>query len=45
VAKVIHQNIQGSELVVIPSAAHIANLEQTAAFNRALVSFLDKHRA
>ncbi len=45
VAKVIHQNIAGSELVVIPSAAHIANLEQAAAFNRALVAFLDKHRA
>ncbi len=45
VAKVIHEKIAGSELVVIPSAAHIANLEQTAAFNRALLAFLDKHRA
>jgi 3-oxoadipate enol-lactonase len=45
VAKVIHREIAGSELVIIPSAAHIANLEQTAAFNRALVPFLDKHRA
>jgi 3-oxoadipate enol-lactonase len=45
VAKTIHREIAGSELVIIPSAAHIANLEQTAAFNRALVPFLDKHRA
>ncbi len=45
VARVIHEKIAGSELVVIPSAAHIANLEQTAAFNRTLVSFLDQHRA
>jgi 3-oxoadipate enol-lactonase len=45
VARVIHREIARSELVIIPSAAHIANLEQTAAFNRALVPFLDKHRA
>ena len=45
VARAIHAAIAGSELVVIPSAAHISNLEQTAAFNRTLVSFLDKHRA
>jgi 3-oxoadipate enol-lactonase len=45
VARVIHREIAGSELVVIPSAAHIANLEQTSAFNRALVTFLDRHRA
>jgi 3-oxoadipate enol-lactonase len=44
VARVIHQNIPGSELVIIPSAAHIANLEQPEAFNRALLSFLEKHR-
>jgi 3-oxoadipate enol-lactonase len=44
VARAIHAAIPGSELVVIPSAAHIANLEQPEAFNRALISFLDKHR-
>jgi 3-oxoadipate enol-lactonase len=44
VARAIHAAIPGSELVVIPSAAHIANLEQPAAFNKALLGFLDKHR-
>jgi len=44
VARAIHAAIPGSELVIIPSAAHISNLERPAAFNRALLSFLDKHR-
>jgi 3-oxoadipate enol-lactonase len=44
VARVIHAAIAGSELVIIPSAAHLSNLEQPAVFNRALLSFLDKHR-
>jgi 3-oxoadipate enol-lactonase len=44
VARAIHAAIPGSELVIIPSAAHISNLEQPAAFNRALLSFLDQHR-
>lgn len=35
--------IGGSELVVIPGAGHLSNLEQTAAFNAALARFLD-HR-
>jgi 3-oxoadipate enol-lactonase len=44
VARAIHAAIPGSELVEIPSAAHISNLEQTAVFNRALLAFLDQHR-
>ena len=41
-AQDIHQAIPGSELVVIDSAAHLSNLEQPEAFNRALAAFLDK---
>jgi 3-oxoadipate enol-lactonase len=33
-------NIPGAKLVVIPQAAHIANIEQAEAFNRALREFL-----
>jgi 3-oxoadipate enol-lactonase len=43
-AREIHENYPGSELVVIPSAAHLANVEQPGAFNAALADFLAKHR-
>lgn len=36
----IHEHIGGSELVVLPSSAHLCNLEQPEAFNEALLSFL-----
>ena len=39
-AETIHKAIPGSELVVVPSASHLSNLEQPDAFNRALVGFL-----
>lgn len=42
VAQQIHENLPGSELVVIPSAAHLVNVEQPTAFNRALLSFYDR---
>jgi 3-oxoadipate enol-lactonase len=41
-AQEIHENIPGSELVVIPSAAHLVNIEQPEEFNRALVRFYDR---
>jgi 3-oxoadipate enol-lactonase len=41
-AEEIHRAMPGSELVVIPSAAHLCNLEQPDAFNQALAAFLDK---
>jgi 3-oxoadipate enol-lactonase len=41
-AEDIHRALPGSELVVIPSAAHLSNLEQPEAFNQALGGFLDK---
>jgi 3-oxoadipate enol-lactonase len=43
-AREIHAALPGSELLVIPSASHLSNLEQPAAFNRALTTFLNKHR-
>jgi len=41
-AKVIHQNLAGSELKIIPSAAHLSNVEQTEVFNKAMIAFLDR---
>jgi len=43
-AREIHESYPGSELVIIPSAAHLANVEQPGAFNAALADFLAKHR-
>jgi pimeloyl-ACP methyl ester carboxylesterase len=43
VAKAMHQSIGGSELIVIPAAGHLSNLEQPEAFNAALARFLS-HR-
>jgi 3-oxoadipate enol-lactonase len=39
-AREIHDNLPGSKLVLIPQAAHLSNIEQPAAFNRALAEFL-----
>jgi 3-oxoadipate enol-lactonase len=39
-AKEIHENAPGSTLVILPSAAHISNIEQPAAFNQALEKLL-----
>jgi 3-oxoadipate enol-lactonase len=36
----IGENVPGAKLVMIPQAAHIANIEQAGAFNRALREFL-----
>jgi pimeloyl-ACP methyl ester carboxylesterase len=38
--QVINQQIAGSELVVIPDALHLSNVEQRDAFNTALCGFL-----
>ena len=35
----LHASIQGSELVMIPDAAHLSNVEQPALFNAALLPF------
>ena len=42
-AREIHDAAPGSELVIIPNASHLSNLEQPDAFNRALLAFLDRH--
>ena len=39
-AQEIHDNAPGSKLVVLPQAAHLANLEQPAGFTRAMEEFL-----
>jgi 3-oxoadipate enol-lactonase len=39
-SEAIHKAIADSELVVIPDASHLSNLEQPAAFNAALLKFL-----
>jgi 3-oxoadipate enol-lactonase len=41
-ATVIHRLIDGSQLVVLEDAAHLANIEQPQAFNQALRAFIDR---
>ena len=41
-AREIHDAKPGSELVIIPSAAHLSNIEQPQAFNAALLGFLER---
>ena len=43
-SELIHNRIAGSELRIIPDAAHFVNVEQAAAFNRALLTFLEAGR-
>ena len=43
-SRAIHERIKGSELVILPSAAHLSNIEQEQAFNAAVLDFL-KRRA
>ena len=42
-AEEIHRNAPGSKLVMIPNAAHLANLENPAAFTKAMQDFLAAH--
>ena len=39
-SRVMHERINGSRLEILKSAAHLSNLEQPKAFNRALMDFL-----
>ncbi len=41
-AKNLNDSIKDSKLVVIPSAGHLSNIEQPAAFNTALKNFLEQ---
>ena len=42
-SRTIHERIKGSELVIIPSAAHLSNIEQPDVFTAALNRFLSKY--
>ena len=42
-AEVLAQGIPSADLVVVDGAAHLANLEQPAAFTEAILAFLDAH--
>jgi 3-oxoadipate enol-lactonase len=39
-SEAMHAQIKNSELVVIPQAAHLSNIEQAAVFNDQLMAFL-----
>jgi 3-oxoadipate enol-lactonase len=39
-SKAIHERIPHSKLVILPSAAHLSNIEQAEAFNATLMEFL-----
>ncbi len=41
-SRTIHENIDGSELVILPAASHLSNMEQPEAFNQAILSFLQR---
>jgi 3-oxoadipate enol-lactonase len=41
-ARAIHQNLPGSELKIIPAAAHLSNIEQAGEFNQAMIGFLNR---
>lgn len=41
-ARTIHQGIKGSELVIIPSASHLSNVEQPEVFTKAVTGFLSR---
>jgi 3-oxoadipate enol-lactonase len=41
-SEAIHLRIQGSKLIILPSASHLGNIEQADLFNRHLLEFLIK---
>jgi 3-oxoadipate enol-lactonase len=41
-ARAIHENLPGSELKIIHSAAHLSNVEQAQVFNEAMMGFLGR---
>jgi 3-oxoadipate enol-lactonase len=42
-ARTIHERIPGSELVILKSASHLSNIEQSEGFNQAVTTFLARH--
>jgi pimeloyl-ACP methyl ester carboxylesterase len=41
-SRAMQRAIRGAELVILPRAGHLSNLEQPDAFNDALAGFLDR---
>lgn len=41
-SRLLHEKIPGSELHIVPDAAHMSNLENTAFFNEKLIAFLKR---
>ena len=41
-ARQIHENLPGSELQIIPAAAHLSNIEQSQVFTEAVLGFLER---
>jgi len=44
-AEELAETIPGAELVIVPGAAHAVMVDRAPAFNEAVLSFLDRHRA
>ena len=42
-AQAMHKRISDSKLVVLDSAAHLSNVEQSEAFNQSLMKFINRH--
>jgi hypothetical protein len=43
-AETIRDGIPGAQLVVLPVAWHLANMEDVTGFNKALRDFVDAHQ-
>ena len=41
-SRAVQERIAGSELVIIPAASHLSSMEQPEAFNRAIMTFLNR---
>lgn len=41
-SRAIHERIRGSELVILKSASHLSNIEQSEPFNKTLLDFLGR---
>jgi 3-oxoadipate enol-lactonase len=41
-SELIHENISGSELIILPDARHLTNIEKADDFNRSVSAFLDR---
>jgi 3-oxoadipate enol-lactonase len=44
IGRSMQAKIPGAELVIIPTAGHLSNIEQPAVFNQAVLDFLFKHK-